>query len=238
MRIQQEEAIRPELMRLSQAIASVHSTMFARQASLRNALADLCELPVADRLVNQQEFMRSSAIEEQYMDRLREELKGLQDVLPYFQSNTGATLLIAGEGDFEPVLRKYAGDSENIHFLGQKTSSQLRELYKHAIATIIPSLTYEVSPLVIFESWSEGTPVIVREIGGLGEIVGESGGGVGFSSGEDLAEQLDLLQRDKQLRHQLGDAGHHSYRQNWSAGVHIKRYLDIITRIKQAKHDG
>jgi flagellar biosynthesis chaperone FliJ len=80
VRIQQEEAIRPELMRLSQEIALVHSTMFARQASLRNALAGLCELPVADRLTTQQEFMRLAAVEEQYMDRLREELKGLQDI--------------------------------------------------------------------------------------------------------------------------------------------------------------
>ena len=71
--------MRLELVRLSQEIAAVHREMFGRQASLRGALADLAAQPVQKRLPEQQEFMRRSAMEEAQLDRLREELKTLQD---------------------------------------------------------------------------------------------------------------------------------------------------------------
>ena len=79
---------------------------------------------------------------------------------------------------------------------------------------------------------------IAREIGGLGEIVQDSGGGVFFSASEDLARQLELFERDRKLGNRLGEAGHSSYRRNCSAEVHIERYLGIIHRIKQSKYDG
>jgi len=71
--------MRLELVRLSQEIASVHREIFCRQASLRGVLADLATRPVGQRLPEQQEFMRHSAVEESQLDRLREALKTLQD---------------------------------------------------------------------------------------------------------------------------------------------------------------
>lgn len=71
--------MRLELVRLSQEIAAVHREIFCRQASLRGALADLAARPVGQRLPEQQEFMRHSAVEEAQLDRLRETLKTLQD---------------------------------------------------------------------------------------------------------------------------------------------------------------
>jgi hypothetical protein len=70
--------MRLELVRLSQDIAAVHRKIFARQASLRGVLADLAGQPVDKRLIEQQVFMQRSAAEEAQLDRLREELKGLQ----------------------------------------------------------------------------------------------------------------------------------------------------------------
>ena len=80
VRIQQEHAMRPELVRISQEIAGVHREMFARQASLRSVLSELGDLPVEKRMPQQQEFMRNSEMEKMQMDRLRGELKGLQDM--------------------------------------------------------------------------------------------------------------------------------------------------------------
>ncbi len=72
--------MRPELMRLSQEIAGVHREMFARQASLRSVLSELGDLPVEKRIPRQQEFMQHSEMEKMQMDRLREKLKGIQDL--------------------------------------------------------------------------------------------------------------------------------------------------------------
>ena len=79
VKIQQERAMRMELVRLSQDIAAAHRDLFRRQASLRGVLADLAGQAVEQRLPEQQEFMLRSAIEEAQLDRLREELKALQD---------------------------------------------------------------------------------------------------------------------------------------------------------------
>ena len=72
--------MRPELVRLSQEIAGVHRDMFARQASLRSVLSELGDLPVEKRIPRQQEFMQHSEMEKMQMDRLREKLKGIQDL--------------------------------------------------------------------------------------------------------------------------------------------------------------
>ena len=78
VKAQRERALRPELVRLSQEIAAVHRQIFLRQASLRGALADLAAQAVEKRLPEQQEFMRLSVAEKAQLDRLREQLKALQ----------------------------------------------------------------------------------------------------------------------------------------------------------------
>ena len=79
VKIQQERAMRMELVRLSQDIAAAHRDLFRRQAFLRGVLADLAGQAVQQRLPEQREFMLRSATEEAQLDRLREELKALQD---------------------------------------------------------------------------------------------------------------------------------------------------------------
>lgn len=165
-----------------------------------------------------------------------EKLKGLQDVLPYFQADSAYQLLIAGSGNDEQKLRVLAQGSPNIRFLGQQSRSGLRALYQQAIATILPSLTYEISPQVVAESWSMKTPVIAREIGALKEIVESAGGGLCFTSPEELRQQLDRIGQDRVLRDRLGVAGHEAYQRDWTPGSHIGRYLKIIERIRESKH--
>ena len=98
-----------------------------------------------------------------------EKLKGLQDVIPLFVDAPELNLVIAGTGAYEPLLRQLAATSANIHFLGMLPMTDLKNLYRGALATIIPSLCYEISPQVLGESWSCGTPIIARKIGALEE---------------------------------------------------------------------
>lgn len=71
--------MRLELVRLAQGIAGAHRKIFARQAALRTVLGNLSERPFAERMPQQQEFMRYSEVEQAALDRLREELKVLQE---------------------------------------------------------------------------------------------------------------------------------------------------------------
>ena len=95
--------------------------------------------------------------------------KGLQTLLARFRKPGAADLLVAGEGDHEPALRAAAAGMPNVRFLGVQPYERLRALYRHAIALVVPSVCYEVFPMVILEAFAEGTPVVARDLAGMAE---------------------------------------------------------------------
>ena len=109
-----------------------------------------------------------------------EHIKGLQDVIPLFRSDGPTDLCVAGTGGYEPHLRELAQGSARVKFLGHQNQEQLRTLYRRARAVVLPSICYEVFPMVILESFRESTPVIARRLGPYPEIVDQSQGGFLF----------------------------------------------------------
>jgi glycosyltransferase involved in cell wall biosynthesis len=79
----------------------------------------------------------------------------------------GIPLWIAGEGRSERDLRR-RGDG-NIRFLGHVTDVELRELYRRAIAVVVPA--EEDFGLVPLEAQAAGTPVVAYDAGGARETV-------------------------------------------------------------------
>ena len=161
-----------------------------------------------------------------------EKLKGLQDVIPRFIESPGLNLVIAGAGHYEGQLKQLAGSNGNIHFLGKLPAAELQQLYKGAIATLVPSLCYEIVPLVIGESWSCGTPVIVRSDGTMADLVLTSGGGLCFQDANELHSCLGRIRTDQGLRKRLGAAGYAAYRKDMTPAVHMQRYFEIIDSVR------
>jgi len=164
-----------------------------------------------------------------YVGRL-EKLKGVHTLIPFFRRNPAIPLWIAGAGGFETRLREMAPGA-NVRFLGHIPEPALRDLYRGAIALIVPSICYEVSPLVILEAFRESTPVIARRIGGLPEPVEDSGGGIVYGTDDELAAALGKLSADPGYRRELGELGYRAFRERWTAAAHIDRYLDLIDRL-------
>jgi glycosyltransferase involved in cell wall biosynthesis len=160
-----------------------------------------------------------------------EKIKGVQTLIPLFRRYRKAALWIVGTGGYEPMLRRMATGASNIKFLGHQSGDRLRTLYEEAIATIVPSLWYEVFGIIILESLARGTPVIVRNRGGMPKIIAESGGGMTFDTNEQLADAMDTLIADPHLRRKLGRQGHAALHQRWTADVHIPQYLALIERV-------
>jgi len=160
-----------------------------------------------------------------------EKIKGLQDLIPLFRRYQKAQLWVVGSGDYEAALRRMAWDSPNIKFLGYQSKEQLRALYERAVATLVPSLWHEVFGMVILESLANGAPVIVRNRGGMPEIVHESGAGFVFDTEQELEAAMNRLVEDDQLRAELGARGRRALQQKWSADAHIRRYLELIEEI-------
>jgi len=165
-----------------------------------------------------------------FVGRLKK-LKGLQTLLPIFRRYPKAQLWIAGTGDDESWLRQRARGIPNIRFLGYLPSQKLQPLYRNATAVIVPSICFEASPLVIFEALREQTPVIVRNLGGLPEMVEQSKGGFIYNTEEELVAAMDRLLSDPSYRQELGRQGYEAYLRNWTAEVHLKQYFELIHKI-------
>jgi glycosyltransferase involved in cell wall biosynthesis len=160
-----------------------------------------------------------------------EKIKGLQTLIPIFRNYEKAQLLVVGVGDYESVLRRMAGDSANIKFLKYQSGEQLRMLYEQAVATIVPSLWYEIFGIVILEAFAQCTPVIVRNKGGMPKVVAESGGGFVYDTDEELVSVMDQLVNDPTLRDKIGRRGYEALLKKWHPEPHIQRYLDLIGQI-------
>jgi glycosyltransferase involved in cell wall biosynthesis len=166
-----------------------------------------------------------------------EKIKGLHTVLPVFRHYQKAELWIAGTGEYEPVLRRMAEGAPNIRFLGDRSGEELRSLYRGAVATIVPSMWYEVFGIVILEAFSQSTPVIVRNRGAMPDLIEESCGGFVFDTENELLFAMDRLLEDPNLRNEIGLRGYDAFHRKWSAEVHIERYLAIVAQGLTARRD-
>ena len=160
-----------------------------------------------------------------------ERLKGVQTLIPLFRRYCKAQLWIAGIGEHESRLKQLAEGCANIRFLGYRSEQQLKALYQHAVAVIVPTLYYEVFGLVIIEAFRQQTPVIVRNLGAMPEIVRESTGGFVYNSDEELEAAMDQLLAHPSSRREMGLRGYRAYKQNWTAEAHLQGYFELIRKI-------
>lgn len=163
-----------------------------------------------------------------------EKLKGLHTLIPLFRRYNNAKLLIAGSGRYEPKLKRMAGDSSNIEFLGYKTGIHLQTLYRQAKALIVPSMCYEVYSLVITEAFQQKTPVLIRNLSGNLGLIEESGGGLVYDTDEELEAAVDRLLSDPSLRDELGRSGYQAWLTKCTPEAHLQQYLALIENIKTA----
>jgi len=157
-----------------------------------------------------------------------EVIKGLHTLIPLWKRVSGADLLVAGTGTQLGALRELAASDPRIHFLGEQPQQRLGALYYHAIACIVPSVTYETFGIVSIEAFARKTPVIARDLGALPEVIEESGGGFVFRTDQELLKAIEALLAGPGLRAELGERGYQAFRRHWSREAHLNRYFEII----------
>lgn len=159
-----------------------------------------------------------------------EKIKGLQTVIPLWDQVGDVDLLIVGAGTYGETLREQAQGRPNVKFLGALSQKELGALYYHAVATLVPSITYETFGIIIVESFARKTPVIVRRLGALPEVVEDSGGGFIYETDADLVAAVRQLVDRPDLQAELGDSGYRAFVRLWSPEAHVKLYFDTINQ--------
>jgi glycosyltransferase involved in cell wall biosynthesis len=161
-----------------------------------------------------------------------ETIKGIHTLINLWKEVKDCDLIIVGSGTQEAELRKLSAENPKIIFTGPLPQKELGKYYFHAIATLVPSLTYETFGIIIVEAFARKTPVIVRDLGALPEIVTESGGGFIYRTDSDMIEAIEQLRNNPGLRLELGEKGYLAFRQKWSKEVHLPQYGAIIDEIR------
>ena len=162
-------------------------------------------------------------------------LKGAQMLIEAFRRHADADLLIAGDGIYEPHLRRLAAGMPHVHFLGRVKPDDLRRLYRDAIALLVPALVYETFGFITLEALGQRTPVIARGLGAVAELVQDTAGGIIYQSEDELLDAMRLLQSNRALRDELGNRGYETYIARYTEESHVKSYLDAIDAVAAAR---
>ncbi len=130
-------------------------------------------------------------------------------------------LLIVGDGSLREKLEKLAGEldvSDRATFVGKIPHSLvpywLAQMDVFVCSSIHESETFGV---VVAEASAMETPVIASRIGGLPEVVqdGITGFLVPPANVEEMADKMERLASDSQLREKMGKAGREFIKQNY-----------------------
>jgi len=140
-------------------------------------------------------------------------------------------LHIAGEGACAQEIIARANSDKRIHMHGFISLDHIRQLMCACDAVVLPSLCYENSPTVLYESFQIGTPVIASRIGGITEriVEGENGMLVEPNNVEALAHALKTFAHDRESFWSHSTA----IKKNASAFA-IEKYVDQLERLLRA----
>jgi glycosyltransferase involved in cell wall biosynthesis len=112
----------------------------------------------------------------------------LLEVFKEFAVKNNCRLYVVGSGRLEEKLKEKFKQENWIEFLGFIPANKLgQEIFKKVHFTIVPSLCYENSPSVIYDSYKFGTPVIASSIGGIPELIQEGVTGYLFEANNRIS---------------------------------------------------
>ncbi|HUG69104.1 MAG TPA: glycosyltransferase [Pirellulaceae bacterium] len=156
--------------------------------------------------------------------------KGLHTLLQAAGGFFDCPVRLAGSGPLlEPLKRTLPA---NVELKGQLITSQMQPFYRGARFVVVPSITYEMCPLVILEAFSHGIPVIASRLGAQRELVTHGVNGLLFDPGnaEDLRRKMKQLWEDPDQCRRLGQAGYERVLRDHSEASYYERLIGVYRR--------
>ncbi|AXV39226.1 MAG: glycosyltransferase family 4 protein [Methanobacterium formicicum] len=154
------------------------------------------------------------------------EHKGVHILLKAFRKieNMNIRLDIVGKGLCSEKLKSMSENDNRIKFHDFLEGKELIKMYQQANLTVVPSIWYDNSPMVIYESFSCRTPVIGSKIGGIPELIEDGFNGYLFEAGNvnELQKLLENLIDSPETLKKLEQGTYESV-QRYTMDKHIKQ---------------
>jgi len=134
--------------------------------------------------------------------------KGVHNLVKAFRmipQDMKAELKVYGDPKRAPEyfaeIESLAGGDPRILFPGAFEGSKVGEVLPEIDVLVVPSAWYENTPLVVYEAFASGTPVVATNLGGLSEVIEHGNNGLLFAVDdvEDMGAQLTRFLKEPDL---------------------------------------
>ncbi len=120
-----------------------------------------------------------------------------------------------------------------ITYLGKKNQDEIVKWYQKASIFVLTTIDYEALGIVNLEALACETPVIATNVGGVSEAVrdGENGLIIQPNNAKKLADALQYLLDNEDVRRRFGDMGRKWMSNNFSNEIVVERLLAIYKEL-------
>jgi glycosyltransferase involved in cell wall biosynthesis len=145
----------------------------------------------------------------------------------------GVKLIIIGQGDLLSeyrILSEKLGIADKVIFAGYISDEDLPQYYNLADLFVLPSIDKsEAFGLVLLEAMASGKPTIASDLVGVRSVVKEGKTGLlaEVKNENDLADKINKLLANDELRRKMGEAGRQLVEEKYT-WEEIGKQLDII----------
>lgn len=166
-----------------------------------------------------------------------EPIKGVLPLIEAFRRAPDLELVVAGTGSLEGEARALASELRNVTVLGRVDHGRVGAILSSAAALVVPSVGYEVGPVVAIEAFAHGTAVVGRRLGGLAEHLAVAGA-LTFERDDEIVPALTGLAADPTGTAALGVRARACFEARHTARVHLSAYYDLVDRAPTARRRG
>lgn len=118
-------------------------------------------------------------------------------------------LHVIGKGPLAGFIERQARTRPNLVFHGYVSHAEKTEIFRRARAIIIPSLWFEAFGYSAAEALALGKPIVGFNVGGIGELISESGGGRAIKPFDikEFSEAVESIVGSRKTSAELGIRG-------------------------------
>ncbi len=161
------------------------------------------------------------------------------NVLKHIALNIKVPFHVVGDGphfnDLVEFIDKHG--LTHVKVWGKRDTSFCNDILSKVVLTVIPSQCGDALPLVSTESLSMSTPIVASNVGGLPQLISDSGGGVLVNPEDNNAfiQEIQRILSQPTLARHLGESGKKYVDNNLNQNINSSQLLRIYEELIQKK---